>query len=172
MRLPLLICATFQILIVSATSPYVVEWNTTHSYGPDDPWPVVTIQVGKDGDGGVLSWMDLHPGGIWESMLPTKAFCDSSGSPNPCLAENAGLYNVNASSAVLRNFSDEPAWVWQWGSESAFSMSGQANNVLIMSSITWRSRQCKVESTLITRPSLLWIEVRSPCPMEPIIQFK
>lgn len=130
MRLPLLICATFQILIVSATSPHVVEWNTTHSYGADGPWPVVTIRVGKDGDGGALSSMDLHPGGIWESMLPTKAFCDSSGSPDPCLAENAGLYNVNASSAVLRKFSDEPAWVWQWGSESAFNMSGQANNVL------------------------------------------
>ena len=118
------------IVYVSAISPYIVEWNTTHSYGPDGPWPVVTVQVGTTKNNATDSWVDLHPGGIFESMLPTSAFCSSPGSPNPCLAEKAGLYNLNASTHAFQNVSSLPGLVWQWGSDKAWNVTGFANDVL------------------------------------------
>ena len=51
------------IALATASSPYPVAWNSTHSYGPDDPWPVVTIRVGIDANKRGLNIVDLHPGG-------------------------------------------------------------------------------------------------------------
>lgn len=117
------------IALVSASAPYVVEWNSTHSYGPDGPRPVVTVQVGTLENGDGLSTVDLHPGGIWESMILTKAFCNGSG-PAECPAANAGLYNINSSHNVIRNVTNEPGLVWQWCSETALNITGSANNVV------------------------------------------
>lgn len=130
LALPLVLLPSLLPSLTLAKTPYVVAWNRTHSYGPDGPWPVVTVQVGSREDGGTLSWVDLHPGGIWQTMIPTEAFCNSPKSPNPCLAEKAGLYNLNSSTFLLRNFTNETATIWQWGSERAFNMSGLTNNVL------------------------------------------
>ena len=138
------------IVSVSAISPYVVEWNTTHSYGPDGPWPVVTVAVGTDKAGNTASWVDLHPGGIWESMLPTTAFCSNSASPNPCLAQNAGLYNLNASTHAFQNVSSAPGLVWQWGSDKAWNMTGFANDVLDGMSITGAEGPAIASNSTIT----------------------
>lgn len=114
MRFSLLVSVGSSIIALTvAIAPYLVEWNTTRSYGPDGPWPVVTVQVGTSKDNEILSWLDLHPGGIWQSMLLIEAFCSSTGVSNPCLAGKGGLYNINDSTTVVENFTNEDAWVWQ-----------------------------------------------------------
>jgi hypothetical protein len=116
--------------LVSASAPYVVQWNSSKSYGPDGPWPVVTVQVGTRANGDGLSAVDLHPGGIWESMILTEAFCNGDDDPTHCPAAKAGLYNINGSHNVLKNITKEVGLVWQWGSNSAFNINGSANNVV------------------------------------------
>lgn len=118
------------IALVSASTPYPVEWNSTHSYGPDGPWPVVTIRVGTDAHGDGLNTVDLHPGGIWQHMIPIGKFCN--GQPvGKCPTAAAGLYDVDASHNVIRNVTPGASGlVWQWGSEMAQNLSGLAYNVL------------------------------------------
>lgn len=132
MRTLLPLIAIFIILPYASSdaSPLVMEipWNTTHSYGPDGPWPVVTVQVGTvDGyPAGTqpLSTVDLHPGGIWESMIFRKAYCNTDGTnygddSSPCLANYSGLYYALGSETLRQNFTDAVGLVWQWGSSAA-----------------------------------------------------
>ena len=115
--------------LTTATSPSIVQWNTTKSYGPDGPWQVVTVGVGTDIDGNELGTVDLHPGGIWESMVNTPHICNGT-SASSCPAAPAGFYDTDYSHNAIRNFTNEPGLVWQWGSGAAFNISGQALNVL------------------------------------------
>lgn len=122
---------------LSDATPLVIPWNTAHSYGPDGPWPVVTVQVGSSDAAGTqpLSTVDLYPGGIWESMILRHAFCNPNGTTasngsTPCLAEKAGLYHLAASRTVQQNFTDEVGLIWQWGSNNAANSGGIAENVL------------------------------------------
>lgn len=126
----LLLAISSTTTLVSASAPYVVQWNNTKSYGPDGPWPVVTVHVGTQENGVGLSTVDLHPGGIWQSMILTEAFCNGDNDPTHCPAAQAGLYNINGSHNVLRNITKETGLVWEWGSDSAFNISGSANNVV------------------------------------------
>ena len=121
----------------SDATPLVIPWNTTHSYGPDGPWPVITVQVGSADPTGSppLSTVDLHPGGMWESMILRRLFCDDNGTTSvdgssKCLAEKAGLYNLSLSKTVLQDFTDEVGLIWQWGSQAAETIHGSAVNVL------------------------------------------
>lgn len=102
--------------LTAATAPAVVQWNTTHSYGPDGPWQVVTVRLGNADDGGAVTTIDLLPGGIWESMINTPLMCNGS-LANACPAAKAGLYDINRSHHAIRNFTTDDAFVWEWGSE-------------------------------------------------------
>ena len=121
-----------------ATTPLVVPWNKTNSYGPDGPWSVVTVQVGSSSDTAgtqPLSTVDLHPGGIWQSMILRRSFCNDNGtisadSSSECLAKKAGLYWVLGSTTVQQNISKAPGLVWQWGSSYVDNVGGLAVNVL------------------------------------------
>ena len=119
-----------------ATTPLVVPWNTTKSYGPDGPWSVITIQVGSGSDtpgNQPISTVDLHPGGIWESMILRKSFCNDNGTifvdySSECLAAKAGLYDVRDSTTVQPPIG--PGLVWQWGSSAVENVAGMAINML------------------------------------------
>lgn len=122
--------------IIDAT-PLVIPWNTTHSYGPDGPWPVITVQVGSSNaaDTQPLSTIDLYPGGIWDSMLLRHLFCNDNGTvssdgSSDCLAEKAGLYYVAESETVRQNFTDQVSLVWEWASNMATGVSGSAVHML------------------------------------------
>ncbi len=94
-------------LITADIGPYNVVWNTTHSYGPDGPWNVVTVGVGSLDNNEPLSYIDLYPGGIWESMINTQAFCGGRGATS-CFAASAGLYDYENSATAIQNVSSEP----------------------------------------------------------------
>ena len=124
-------------LSVSDADPLVIPWNTTHSYGPDGPWSVVTVQVGSSDIAGTqpLSTVDLYPGGIFESMILRGSFCntngtDSSDSSSQCFAKEAGLYRTGDSKTVQQSFTDAVGLIWEWSSNQAQVVHGIANNVL------------------------------------------
>ncbi len=73
----------------------------------------MTVQVGTRANGDGLSAVDLHPGGIWESMILTEASCNGDDDPPHCHAAKAGLYNINGSHNVLKNITKEVGLVWQ-----------------------------------------------------------
>ena len=137
--LPLL---TILIALLSAfsyaTTPLVIPWNKTNSYGPDGPWSVITVQVGSSSDSAgtqPLSTVDLHPGGIWQSMILRRNFCNGNGTDfadgiSECLAEKAGLYYVAGSTSVQQDITKEPGLVWQWGSSNVDNVRGSALNML------------------------------------------
>ena len=123
--------------VFSDTTPLVIPWNTTHSYGPDGPWPVVTVQVGSSDVAGTqpLSTVDLYPGGVFESMILRGSFCNDNGTAfgdgsSQCLAKKAGLYIVRNSGTVQWGITDEVGLIWQWSSEMAEDVHGIAENVL------------------------------------------
>ena len=129
--LPLLFFAVagYISLITADLGPYNVVWNTTHSYGPDGPWNVITVGVGSDSNDEPLSYIDLYAGGIWESMINTQAFCGSGNSAS-CPAASAGLYDYKKSSTAIQNVMSSPGLVWQWSSEDALNISGIAKDVV------------------------------------------
>lgn len=123
--------------VVSDADPLVIPWNTTHSYGPDGPWPVVTVQVGSSDIASTkpLSTVDLYPGGLWESMILTSAFCnkdrlDGGDDSSQCYAEKAGLYDLKNSQTVHQSITDAPGLIWQASSNEAQEEEGIAKNVL------------------------------------------
>ena len=136
---PCLFVALLSVLrfVFSNTTPLVVPWNTTQSYGPDGPWSVVTVQVGNSDAQGTqpLATVDLFPGGIYESMILRHNFCNDNGTvasddSQQCLAEKAGLYPLVNSTTVQQGFTDAPGLIWQWGSNEAEAVNGIAVNVL------------------------------------------
>ena len=135
---PKLLLAVFLFSFSDAT-PLVIFWNTTHSYGPDGPWPVVTVQIGNADAAGTqpLSTVDLYPGGLGESMILIDTYCNSNGtyssdSSSPCLAEKAGPYNSSASETIQQGFTDEAGLVCEWRSSYATGVNGIATHVLDM----------------------------------------
>lgn len=74
-RLSVTYLLSSSISFASASTPYLVAWNSTRSYGPDGPWPVVTVRIGTDAHGGGVNTVDLHPGGIWQHMILVDKFC-------------------------------------------------------------------------------------------------
>ncbi len=137
LSLPILAILTSFLSALSEAIPLVVPWNTTHSYGPDGPWSVVTVQVGSSDVAGThpMSTVDLYPGGVWESIIIRGAFCDTNGTAfsdgsGECFAEKAGLYNMTTSKTVLQHITDAVGLVWQWASNEADYVSGMAVNVL------------------------------------------
>ncbi len=129
--LPLLVFAVAgRISLTTANGgPRHVVWNTTHSYGPDGPWNVVTVGVGSNSNSEPLSYIDLYPGGIWESMLNTQAFCGGRGSTS-CPAASAGLYDYENSSTAIQNVSSWVGMNWQWSRQEALNMSGIAMDMV------------------------------------------
>ena len=121
-----------------ATTPLVIPWNKTNSYGPDGPWSVITVQVGSSIDTAgtqPLSTVDLHPGGIWESMILRRSFCEDNGTvladgSSGCLAKKAGLYDVLGSTSAQQDITKAPGLVWQWGSSQVDNVGGSALNML------------------------------------------
>ena len=120
-----------------ATTPLVVPWNKTKSYGPDGPWSVITVQVGTSSDttgNQPLSTVDLHPGGVWGSMILRRSYCNDNGTifvdgSSKCLAANAGLYDVLGSTTVQQDISEAPG-LGQWGSSNVDNVAGLALNML------------------------------------------
>ena len=129
--LPLLILTVAgQVSLVTAEiGPYNVVWNTTHSYGPDGPWNVVTVGLGSDSNNEPLSYIDLYPGGIWESMINTQAFCGGRSSTS-CPAASAGLYDYEKSATAIQDVSSAVGLIWQWSSQDALNMSGIAKDMV------------------------------------------
>ena len=117
--------------LVSASAPYPVAWNTTRSYGPDGPWPVVTIQVGSDAKINWLDTVDLHPGGMNQHIILTKQFCNGK-TASQCSAAAAGLYDVKASQSAINvtTKTGALAMLWQWGSEAAQNLSGSVSWII------------------------------------------
>ncbi len=129
--LPLLFFAVAgRISLASANNgPHNIVWNTTHSYGPDGPWNVVTVGVGSDSNNEPLSYIDLYPGGIWESMINSQAFCGGSGSTS-CPAASAGLYDYEKSSTAIQNVTSSVGLVWHWNSNEALNKTGTMKDMV------------------------------------------
>lgn len=164
--LPLLAIVTVFSFAFSDATPLVIPWNTTHSYGPDGPWPVVTVQVGDSNAAGTqpLSTVDLYPGGIWGSMILRKDFCNTNGTnaangSTQCLAEQAGLYFLIDSETVLQNFTNEVGLIWAWGSNSAQNEGGIAVNVLDTMTIPALRGAFTVHNSTISAVSAWQIEL-------------
>ena len=130
LSLRLLFAIAGQFSLITADSlPYNVVWNDTHSYGPDGPWNVVTVGVGTNSNNEPLSYIDLYPGGIWESMINTQAFCCGRDRVS-CPAASAGLYDYENSSTAIQNVSSVAGLVTQWSSQDALNISGIANDMV------------------------------------------
>ena len=123
------VAGRFSSLVTADSVPYNVVWNTTHSYGPDGPWSVVTVGVGTDSNKEPLSYIDLYPGGIWESMINTQAFCGGRGRVS-CPAASAGLYDYENSLTAIQNVSSAVGLIWQSSSQAAQNMSGIAKDMV------------------------------------------
>ena len=80
------------------------------------------MDVGSDSSGDPLSTVNLSPGGIYESMIPTQQLCQ--GVSSICFAASAGLYDASDSTTAVSD--DSRGLVWQWGSNEAINTSGQA----------------------------------------------
>ena len=150
----------------SDTTPLVVPWNTAHSYGPDGPWSVVTVQIGNSDAEGTqpLSTVDLYPGGIWESMILRHSFCNDNGTvasnhSEQCLAEKAGLYTLINSTTVLQGFTDAVGLIWQWASNEAEAVSGVAVNVLDTMRIPTLAGTFSVDNSTISAVAAWQIEL-------------
>ena len=78
--------------------------------------------MGSDSSGDPLSTVNLSPGGIYESMIPTQTLCQSVSSI--CFAASAGLYNAGDSTTAISD--NSRGLVWQWGSSAAINTTGQA----------------------------------------------
>ena len=59
----------------------------------------ITVGVGTNESGNALSFVDLYPGGIVESIVLAQDYC--SGMGVVCQAALAGLYDINDSRTVL-----------------------------------------------------------------------
>ena len=134
---PLVILLPVLPIAITDASPLVIPWSTKGPYGPDGPWSAVTVQVGSSDGAGIqpLNNVDLYPGGIWESMILRKSFCNDNGTvasdrSSPCLAEEAGLYVLKDSKMVYQGFTNETGLIWQWASNEAQDVHGMAENVL------------------------------------------
>ena len=93
MRRLLALCLPVPLIpLVFTSSPLQIEWNTTRSYGPDGPWPVVTIEIGNATQDNRVDTVDLHPGGIGRHLIFSKQSCNGQ---SQCRAAAAGLYNIN-----------------------------------------------------------------------------
>ena len=157
--LPLLFFAVAgQISLIAAKyGAYNVVWNTTHSYGPDGPWNVVTVGLGSDSNNEPLSYIDLYPGGIWESMINTQAFCGGSGSAS-CPAASAGLYDYKNSLTAIQNVSGS-AGVWQWKSQDALNYSGTAKDMVDTMVLSTQSGPFTITNSTITAVDASQIEL-------------
>ena len=98
---------------------------------------MIMVQVGSTDTTDIQreSTVDLHAGGIWESMVVRSYFCNSNGTTSgdgssQCLAEKAGSYQWDASKTVQKNFTDEVGLIWQWASSFMDNVHGTAMNVL------------------------------------------
>ena len=165
---PCLFVALLSVLpfAFSDASPLVVPWSTTHSYGPDGPWSVVTVQIGNSDARGTqpLNTVDLYPGGIWESMILRHNFCNDNGTvasdhTQQCLAENAGLYVLVNSTTVQQRFTDAVGLIWQWASEEAEAVNGVAVNVLDTMRIPTQDGIFTVKNSTISAVSAWEIEL-------------
>lgn len=164
--LPLLALLTWLPVAFIGATPLVIPWNTTHSYGPDGPWPVITVQVGSNDAAGTQpeSTVDLHPGGVWESMILREYFCNSNGTnfgdgTSQCLAEKAGLYQCDASKTAQHNITDEVGLVWQWSSNVVDNVGGEAVNVLDTMMIPTLQGAFAVHNSTISAVSAWQIEM-------------
>ena len=150
-----------------ATTPLVIPWNKTNSYGPDGPWSVITIQVGSSSDTAgtqPLSTVDLHPGGIWQSMILRRSFCNDDGTvfangSSECLAEKAGLYYVAGSTSVQQDITKDPGLVWQWGSSYVDNVGGSALNMLDTMTIPTQQGTFTVYNSTISAVSAWQIQL-------------
>lgn len=168
MYLACLLIAVLSVLpfALSDTTPLVVPWNTAHSYGPDGPWSVVTVQIGNSDAEGTqpLSTVDLYPGGIWESMILRHSFCNDNGTvasnhSQQCLAEKAGLYTLINSTTVQQGFTDAVGLIWQWASNEAEAVSGEAVNVLDTMRIPTLDGTLTVDNSTISAVAAWQIEL-------------
>ena len=164
--LPLLAILSLIPLVFSDATPLVIPWNTTHSYGPDGPWPVVTVQVGSNGAAGdqPLSTVDLYPGGIWQSIILRRDFCNTNGTNSadgstPCLAEKAGTYYLAGSETVKQNVTDAVGLIWEWSSSAADSESGLAVNVMDTMTIPALQGDFTVQNSTISAVSAWQIQL-------------
>ena len=168
MYLPCLFVALLSVLpfAFSDATPLVVPWSTTHSYGPDGPWSVVTVQIGNSDARGTqpLNTVDLYPGGIWESMILRHNFCNDNGTvasdySQQCLAENAGLYVLVNSTTVQQGITDAVGLIWQWASDKAEAVNGGAVNVLDTMRIPTQDGTFTVKNSTISAVSAWEIEL-------------
>ena len=109
----------------------------------------MTVGVGTDHFGNILSNTSVYPGGHGPSLLFGHNYCDSTG--NACQAAMAGLYLLYASATALRNIANAPAVsIGQWGSNSAFNQTGNVEGVLDVMNIGTDNGLLTVSNSTIT----------------------
>ena len=120
---------TFAARAICDVGPLQMTWNTGTTFGPDGPWQGVMVSVG-DNDPPLLdgSPLTLYPGGAWESVIFTTAFCN--GSTNACLASEAGLYNNTQSKTANYAVKLEPG-VGIWGSDIALNQTDSIKSIVL-----------------------------------------
>ncbi|KAF9886587.1 hypothetical protein FE257_011359 [Aspergillus nanangensis] len=93
---------------VQAASPFIVPWSDK-SYGPNGPWRAVTIYVGSE-----KQQIDVFPGARWASTILTSSLCANTTLSETCSAEDAGVFDVDASTSAI-NATDAGGWTsWEW----------------------------------------------------------
>ena len=130
LRAAVLLC----VFVARATcdiAPVQMDWNTDTTFGPDGPWQGVKVSIGSNSPtpptfGG--SDVTLYPGGAWESVILTEAFCN--GTTNTCLASEAGLYNNTQSKTANYAVQLQPG-VGVWGSDIALNESGSSASIIL-----------------------------------------
>jgi hypothetical protein len=77
--------------IATPAKPRQIPFSSK-SYGPDGPWPAVSVKMGSQSQP-----LDLFPGGFWVSNILNTSVCDNTTLAPVCYGTAATLYNSAAS---------------------------------------------------------------------------
>ncbi|KAF2092475.1 hypothetical protein NA57DRAFT_50198 [Rhizodiscina lignyota] len=74
----------FALSVRSAPQNLALNWSP-NGYGPDGPWNAITISVGGNSSYNPVNQtsVDVLPGGMWSSYIPTSQACNAESTPNP-----------------------------------------------------------------------------------------
>ncbi|KAB8356540.1 hypothetical protein FH972_024123 [Carpinus fangiana] len=100
-------------------APLEVQWSDK-TYGPDGPWPAVTVSIGQPAQS-----VDLFPAGYLASNVFLPPLCAGLDGTAACTATQAGWYNYNRSRTVNTTVS----WSGQHGFMAPIPMSGSWSGV-------------------------------------------
>ena len=147
---------------ISSPEPFQVDWNNVTSFGPDGPWQAVSIAIGTKtasfATGSLNSTVNLYPGGWWGHTILTTAVCNSS--TTSCPASDAGLYSPSDSSTADTKSWPAQVGVDQWDGQKAMNLSGIANTLLDIVTITSLGSPYSIPQSIIA--AVKFSQVRLP----------